>query len=190
MKALTLLKTGLLANPELEQAFLRLTILGFVLAYVVSIRSRVDVTSVVYLAGIFLLAVGIFAAICVWPATNATRRMLGIVADAGTITFGLLVAGNEGVTFVWAYPFVIVGNGFRYGRIYLHVSQVLCVVGFLTVLAVAPWWQNNALTGVGWLIAMMLLPFYVSAFSERLKVARRQAERALKECLEREGQSG
>ncbi len=190
MKALTRLTTRLLANPELEQAFLRLTILGFVLAYVVSIRSRVDVTSVVYLAGIFLFAVGIFAAICVWPATNVTRRMLGIVVDTGTITFGLLVAGNEGVTFVWAYLFVIIGNGFRYGRIYLHVSQVLCMVGFVTVLAIAPWWQSYLVIGVSWLIAMLILPLYVGALAQRMRDAHLKSEQALKECLEREGRSG
>jgi hypothetical protein len=72
---------------------------------------------------------------------------------------------------------------------YGPLSQLLCVAGFLTVFNLVPWWGSEPMYFLGWLMALIILPFYVSEFSERIKAARLEAQQALKECLERDRRS-
>jgi two-component system sensor histidine kinase RpfC len=109
-----------------------------------------------------------------------------MLADAGTITFGLFFADESGVVFVWAYLFIIFGNGFRYGRAYLLICQALCLTGFLLVAVMVPWWQHERGVVLGWMLSMIVLPVYVSALGMRINAARMKAEEALRECIERE----
>ena len=184
-------KTQLAVREEQSQAIVRLVIFGIVFAYAAwYAMGRGDLKIVMFLAAYLAVAMGIYAAIRLWPAANATRRMLGIVADATVITVALVLTGRDGAGFVGVYLFVIFGNGFRYGRIYSHVSQLLCLAGFVLIFILVPWWGHEPYYFLGWLVALILLPLYVSQFTERLKVARKEAEQALKECHEREGRSG
>jgi len=115
-----------------------------------------------------------------------TRRVLGMLADAGAITFGLFFMGSAGTVLVGAYLFIIFGNGFRYGRVYLHVSQFFCVVGFAFAAWNIEWWQSS-LPGVvsGWMISLIILPVYVGTLAQHMYAARLKAEQALKDCLGR-----
>lgn len=181
------------SRSELEQAIVRIVLLLFVTLWVWSLGGlRVlpavehDTILLTGLAGWLSLAIGIFAAIWIWPAANVPRRVLGILADAGTITFGLLLAGESGASFVGVYLFIIFGNGFRYGRAYLSICQILCLMGFMLVAIMVPWWQHEWGVVLGWMFAMIVLPFYVSVFVVRINAARVKAEEALKECIERE----
>jgi two-component system sensor histidine kinase RpfC len=186
MNALRFLKTRLRAraDSEHEQALVRLSFVGLVLACVALIGGRVDVELI--LAGYFAVAIGIFAAICVWPAANASRRVLGMVADAGAITFGLFLAGNAGITLFGAYLFIILGNGFRYGPAHLYLCQSLCVAGFVPVVLMAPWWRNDPAIGSGLMTMLIVIPIYVATLLHRVQQARTQAEQALKDCIERQ----
>src|SRR6476620_8055986 len=112
--------------------------------------------------------------------------MLGILADVGALTFGLFVMGEGGVVLVGVYFFIIFGSGFKYGRLYLYVSQLLCLIGFVLVVSMVSWWQHELLVAVALIIWMMILPAYVDALAERVNVARMKAEEALKECIERQ----
>lgn len=180
-------------NAELELAIVLIVLVGLVTLYIcwlvsrrappVVERDRVLLTG---LAGWLILAIGIFAAIRIWPAANVPRRVLGTVADAGVITFGLFLAGESGVLFVGAYLFIIFGNGFRYGRAYLYLCQLLCLMGFMLVALKVPWWRHEPGVALGWMVSMLVLPFYVSAFVAHLNAARVRAEEALKDCVERE----
>jgi hypothetical protein len=49
-----------------------------------------------------------------------------------------------------------------------------------------PWWQHEPGVFLGWMFAMIVLPFYVSVLVVRINAARVKAEEALKECIERE----
>jgi two-component system sensor histidine kinase RpfC len=138
------------------------------------------------LLGFFMLAIGIFVAIWIWPAPNVPRRVLGMLADVGAITFALFLAGESGVGLVGIYLFSIFGNGFRYGRKSLFVSQVLCLAGFEMVILTAPWWREHPYIGSGLLCSILVLPLYVSTLLMRIWEARARTEQALKECLARE----
>jgi two-component system sensor histidine kinase RpfC len=129
-------------------------------------------------AGWLVLSICIFAAVWIWPSANAARRMLGILVDVGAITFGLFVSGEGGAVLLGFYLFVIFGNGFRYGRRYLHVSQLLALVGFSLVLLLSDFWSRHFGIDVGFMVALIILPVYVGRLAERLVEARKRADEA------------
>jgi two-component system sensor histidine kinase RpfC len=176
-------------GPEQEQAIVRIVIGVVALAYIALLLLNDPYGG--YQA-VFFVAAGYLAfAILVYVATrrrsteSVSRRMMGATVDIAIFTFFLSATGERGAVFVGTYLFIIFGNGFRFGRIYFHTCQLLSIVGFMLVLTLVPWWHNHSFAGLGWLVALFVLPFYVSAFAERIKAAQLKAEQALKDCLER-----
>ncbi len=186
-------------DSEHEQAILRIVLLGLITVYVwgrvsaAAIPGEHDQVLLVGLIGFFASAIVIFVAICLWPAPNIPRRVLGMLADAGGTTFALFLAGDAGVGLVGLYLFIIFGNGFRYGRAYLFLSQALCLVGFIPVVIFGRWWADEPYVGWGLMESLIILPLYVSTLLKRIMEAHARTmeahaktEQALKECLERD----
>jgi two-component system sensor histidine kinase RpfC len=186
MNALRFLKTRLRAraDSEHEQALVRLSFVGLVLACVALIGGRVDIEFL--LAGYLGAAAAIFAAICAWPAPNATRRVIGMILDVGAVTWFLWFAGGAGMSIIGVYFFLIFGNGFRYGHWYLILCQVLCLAGFFAVLLAVPYWQAHVAEGLSLMLVLVVVPLYVSVLLQRLQQAHAKAEQALKDCIERQ----
>jgi two-component system, sensor histidine kinase RpfC len=186
MEKLQQFKARLVQRPdsEHEQAALRIVIVGLVLAYMAlfhgspSVWSRSDWTIVLGLSGFLAIAIAIFVAICLSPSKNVPRRLLGMVADNGGATWYMCLAGEYGFSMIGVFLFVTFGNGFRYGRRYLFGSQVLSLLGFTAVLLLVTYWQDHRSAGVGLLIAMIVLPLYISTLLERIQEARSKAEEA------------
>jgi two-component system sensor histidine kinase RpfC len=109
---------------------------------------------------------------------TVARRFLGIFADNLVNTLFMLVMGEGGAIVSGIYLFVTFGNGFRYGRLYLHVSQALSILGFGVVLRFSPFWSQHDLVGFGFLISIFVLPFYVGTLAERIKHAKQLADEA------------
>jgi two-component system, sensor histidine kinase RpfC len=169
-------------DSEHEQAALRILIVGMLLAYMAlfhkSGTSSDDAGVVWVIAGIFVVTLGIFAAICCWPQANVPRRLLGMLADNASATWYMSIAGEYGFSMIGVYLFVTFGNGFRYGRRYLFASQLLCLAGFLYVLQWAPYWRIHRSAGVGLLLALIVLPLYIATLLERIQDALARAEEA------------
>lgn len=172
------------ADSEHEQALLRIVIVGLVLGYMAVFHgwrnnwTQLDLEIVRVLSGFLLLAIAIFVAICVSPAPNVPRRLLGMAADAGGCTWYLCVAGEYGIVAIGIYLFITFGNGFRYGRRYLFGCQALCLIGFVASLLFVPFWIERRVEGVGLLFALVVLPLYVSTLLKRIHEARQKAEEA------------
>ena len=124
------------SDSEHEQALLRLGIVAFFafeMYLYVGPKAGWTATEQVLSAGLFgfrSIAIGIFAAIGIWPRKNITRRIVGMLSDVGGATFYVWLAGENGVWMICVYLFVTFGNGFRYGRRYLFACQTLCLLGF------------------------------------------------------------
>jgi two-component system, sensor histidine kinase RpfC len=101
-----------------------------------------------------------------------------MLADNGGATWYMCLAGEYGFSMIGVLLFVTFGNGFRYGRRYLFLSQALSLLGFGCVLAFVPYWQTHRSAGIGLLIALIVLPLYVSTLLERIQEARSKAEEA------------
>ncbi len=186
MHRFTALKARLHArsDSEHEQALLRIVIVGLVLIYMTIFHgwrnnwTPVDLEIVQVLGAFLLLAICIFVAICVSPEPNVPRRLVGMVADAGGCTWYMWVAGEYGFFVIGIFLFITFGNGFRYGRRYLFGCQLLCLLGLGSVLLFVPFWEERAVAGAGLLIALVVLPLYVSTLLKRIQEARAKAEEA------------
>ena len=179
------------ADSEHEQAFLRVVIVSFFafqMYLFVGPRegwTEVERTLSTGLFGFLLIAIGIFAAIYLWPAKSVARRIAGMLADVGFATFYVWLAGENGAFMIVIYLFVTLGNGFRYGRRYIFACQAMSIIGFGAAGFFVPYWQEHHTTWLAFLSAIFILPLYVSALLKRIELARDHAKEALKECLER-----
>ena len=171
-------------DSEHEQALLRILIVGLVLAYMAIFHgwrnnwSDGDIEIVQVLTGFLAIAVGIFVAICLRPQANVSRRLAGMVADVAGCTWYMSVAGEYGFFVIGIFLFITFGNGFRYGRRYLFGCQALSLLGLAGVLILAPFWEERRIAGIGLLIALVVLPLYVSTLLKRIQEARARAEEA------------
>src|SRR6266487_4413085 len=180
------LKAVIAAAPreEFEQAKLRVIIVAAILAYLLWYVLRdgtiepaeYEVLAVTsgFLAFDVLLTLRILAA----PHVSVPRRFIGMIADNVVATYFLSQMGEGGAIILFVYLFLTFGNGFRFGRLYLHACQLMGLIGFSVVLAVSPFWSNHVAIGLGYLIGLLVLPFYVGVLAERIKAERAKAEEA------------
>jgi two-component system sensor histidine kinase RpfC len=140
-------------DSEHEQAALRIVIVGLVLGYMSSFHgsptkwSAQDWTIILGLSGFFAVAIALFVSICLWPAKNVPRRLIGMLADNSGATWYMCLAGEYGFSMIGVLLFVTFGNGFRYGRRYLFGSQALALIGFVGVLLFVDYWQGHRAAG-------------------------------------------
>jgi two-component system sensor histidine kinase RpfC len=170
--------------PELEQAVLRVALSSVVLAafwgYVgrdeaLSAReSQVLTATVAFVA----LSLALLARIVHHGGTSKLRRYLGIVLDNAGITYFMAMMGEAGAVMFGLYLFIIFGNGFRYGRTYLHVCQIMSLTGFGAVILLDDHWLTSRSVGFACFAAILVLPFYVSVLAQRITDARKKADEA------------
>jgi two-component system sensor histidine kinase RpfC len=171
-------------DSEHEQAALRIVIVALVLGYMATFHgapsswTSLEWTIIGGLSAFFLLAIAIFVSICIWPKANVPRRLIGMIADNGGATWYMCLAGEYGFSMVGVFLFVTFGNGFRYGRRYLFASQAMSLAGFVSVISLVRYWQGHRSAGIGLLIALVVLPLYVSTLLRRIQEARAKAEEA------------
>src|SRR5688500_15613300 len=114
------------------------------------------------LAGARLWAINIFSAlfsllllarVVQRQEASPRRRVLGSVHDNVAITAWLYSCGPMGALALFVYPFVTVGNGFRFGVRYLALSGVLGAIGIGTLFVAAPGWTTFGAIGAGVLLS-------------------------------------
>jgi two-component system sensor histidine kinase RpfC len=170
------------ADSEHEQAILRIVIVAIVLV-VMALRyspSTDDQWAIAFPVIYLGFSLVLLAGICIWPAQNVQRRLLGALGDNVAATAVMFLAGDVGTAMIGVYLFVSFGNGFRYGRRYLFISQVLAILGFASVLLIDDHWANHQTAGWCLMVALIVLPLYVSTLLKRVHEAQRRAEEASK----------
>jgi two-component system sensor histidine kinase RpfC len=130
------------------------------------------------MVGFMALAAAIFAAIVISPGKSRPRRVFGAVVDSAATSYFLARTGVNGLPLYVVYLWIIVGNGFRYGRFYLLNTLALSVVGFALVLYTSAFWQAHLAAGIGLLLTMIALSVYVLSLVRRLEDAKSHAEAA------------
>lgn len=175
-------------DTEAEQAIkIRLTIGFMVLLYFVvpwsgtqswqeSIFSLpVLVTSLYYLG-----ALGIAVGIILRPKPSPIRRMIAIALDLSSLSVLMFYAGEMSVFLFVLYLWVILGNGFRYGPGYLHLSMAVAIPGFVIAITGGSYWQQPEHQPFGWslLFLLILIPLYSAFLIKKLHVAITTAKQA------------
>ena len=171
-------------RPEIEQATLRVVIVGLVLVYLIFAANRdgrIDQheSEVIWVAiGTVAFGLGLVFRIIAVGGTSVMRRLLGMLADNAVTTYCMIQMGEAGAIIIGVYLFVTFGNGFRYGRAYLHASQALSIAGFCTVVALSEYWRSHLTLSLGLLLTSIVLPFYVGVLAQRITEAKRKADEA------------
>lgn len=112
------------------------------------------------------------------PGPAPLRRVMGILLDVAGITFFMLTTDATTVPVYALYLWVIFGNGFRYGQVYLYFALVLSLIGFGAALTILPQWEANQPLGLGLWGGMIAVSAYVGFLAKRLTTALRNAESA------------
>jgi two-component system sensor histidine kinase RpfC len=179
--------TNMLAHahrPELEQSLLRVAIGGLVLVYLIlngyrDSKITAEEVSVLSVAvGFFVFSIALTAQILASHSVSVARRFIGMIADNGVTSFCLIQTGEPGAVIIGVYLFITFGNGFRYGRTYLHACQVMSLVGFTLVVAMSDFWRQEMSLSIGIAISIIVLPFYVGVLAERITEAKKRADEA------------
>lgn len=171
-------------GPEFEQAVLRVALSALVLAifywYAERDGALSDRESQVLAATVafLVLSVVLLLRILVTGGVSRIRRHAGIVLDNAGITYFMAMMGEAGAVMLGLYLFIIFGNGFRYGRKYLHVCQVMSLAGFSAVILMDENWLTSRSVAFAYFAAILVLPFYVSVLAKRITDARRKADEA------------
>ena len=172
--------------PEFEQGLIRLVAGAIVLAifsWYANRDGQIDSTETsVYVATVtyFVLAILIQALILWSGRASVISRYAGMLVDNAGITYFMAMMGEAGAVMFGLYLFIIFGNGFRYGRVYLHVCQTMALVGFGSVLLLDDHWGNSRSIGFACFFAILVLPFYVSVLAQRITDAKKRADEANK----------
>ncbi len=168
-------------DREFEQSLVRVVISLLVLAYLswswsegqlVNHVGAVLFWSISYFSFAVLVAVWVFLR----PETMNYRRIIGTISDMVSITFAMSMGDQVGAALYGGYLWVVIANGFRYGRAALFQTQFMSIIGFIFVRFYSDFWMNKPLMWAGLMVWMILLPVYVSLLLKRLELARQSAE--------------
>jgi len=167
-------------DSELGQAMLRTLIVGLLLlptAWVSARDTRTAATLWVINLSSAVFSVLLLARVLMRPGASPVRRVLGAAHDNAAVTLWLYYCGPMGALALFIYPFVTVGNGFRYGVRYLAFSGLLGAVGIAVLVSEAPGWTAYGTIGTGVLLSHVIVTVYTGALLRRLHDTQKQLER-------------
>lgn len=171
-------------RPEIEQAGLRVAVVGLIVAYLFyaarqdGLVADSEAEALAWAIATLVFGVGLLIWISVVGGKSVVRRVLGMIVDNAATTYCLVLMGEAGAIIIGVYLFITFGNGFRYGRAYLHASQALSILGFGLVIALSEYWRTHASLSIGVFLACLALPFYVGVLAQRIEEARKKADEA------------
>lgn len=168
-------------DPEKEQAIkLRLTIGLLLLVYFcfpwspdeTFIEHLVTLPSIITLV-YYSFALIIATAIVIRPRLSPIRRILANALDLISLSIVMFFAGSESVFLFVLYLWVILGSGFRYGPVYLYISQAIGIIGFAISITWGEYWQDiqHQPIGLSLLILIILIPLYSAFLIKKLHSA-------------------
>ncbi|APZ41729.1 ATP-binding protein [Acidihalobacter ferrooxydans] len=109
---------------------------------------------------------------------NPARRYIGMTLDLATTSIGMAVGGAGAFPLLAVYLWVIVGNGFRYGRSYLFFATVIALAGYTTASFYNHTWTTNFALFSSTVVVLLVIPFYSSSLIAKLHRAVQQARQA------------
>jgi two-component system sensor histidine kinase RpfC len=125
-----------------------------------------------------LCSIGLFLHILARPGISHARRGAALLLDMGFLSWLLHLGDEAHAVFFAIYLWVVFGNGFRFGLVWLWAGTAAALAGFGTVVLTTNYWREQPHLSIGLLIGLVVLPAYAAALIRKLSEARRQAEAA------------
>lgn len=167
------------SDSEHRQAILRLVIVSLSMVYalvVFSMQGGIDLPGTLMVAAAFLISLLIFLHIVLKPRANPPRRVVGIFHDNIFTTLFLASVGIQGALILFVYPFITIGNGFRFGVKYLAFCGALGTLGMAYLFAFNPSWQTEAILGYGVLLININVTLYTGILLRKLQQTQNKLE--------------
>ena len=169
-------------DTEFQQSLIRLAI-GLLFAvyfgnFIPDLTEAERVHSNLVLTCFIALTLIMMAVALATGKASPLRRVLGMALDYFTASYLLIQAGEAGSPLLVVYLWVTLGNGFRYGVMYLLISAVFAICGFSVVMMTSPFWQAHPQIGSAFLLSMIAVPLYSSSLLGKLHGAVKRAQLA------------
>ena len=171
-------------DSEHEQILIRVVFVSIVFDYSLAALSLEPgdpglVSSVLILGiGLVVVSWGFLLHLMLRPGQSLWRRRFAMFADLGFLSIYLHFGSGSAAAWYGIYLWVGIGNGLRYGLKPLFQSTVVSVIGFAAVIATTPFWHQHLPLACGLVLALMVLPAYLTALIKNLTEAKAQAEEA------------
>ncbi len=123
---------------------------------------------VTVLTGFLAASLAIAVSVVMQPGDVRVRRVCAILLDVGTLTYLLLIGAEHSAPLYFFYLWIIIGNGFRFGRSYLFIALVTTLTGFGVVICAAPYWHDQLGLSLGLWLGTLLISIYFSVLVGRL----------------------
>lgn len=169
---------------EREQSIIRVVILALLFGYFLIADltdphpSRTVVSLMIATGAFFAFSLVVLASFKLVPGISVTRRMITMIIDLGMNTYALSIGGALATPCWPIYLWLIVGYGMRYGQAYLISATLMGSLGFSFVLLENSYWIEQRTTGIGLLVALLVLPVFFSKLLQKLTIAKAAAEEA------------
>jgi signal transduction histidine kinase/CheY-like chemotaxis protein len=172
---------------ELEHSMLRLVIVAvgelyFLVAFFWDRVFKDELVVLAAVAYIGVLGVAHFGWVLARPGINHMRRRSAVLLDTAATTLAMVFAGERGAVFFALYLSVAIGNGFRYGRWYLHYAQALSLAGLLVTVLLTAFWREHWFLSAAMFVVLIAVPAYVSVLVSRLQAATERIQDARDEA--------
>ena len=171
-------------DAELGQANIRLVVASLAILYIIVLYGCGGL-SLESLQRILICYVGVmFAAICLWrhirrhPGVRHWRRLLAMGFDYGSLTYSMIIAGEDLLPLHGVILWITVGNGLRFGRGYLLLATSLALGSLALVVPATPFLWQHPTVPLALLITTLIVPGYIYYLLERLQHALRETEAA------------
>ena len=171
-------------DSEHQQAIIRVVIVVLLALYYGLLGHSEPGSGTDYRAG-FHFALGYLAmafAIVAWiladPRKHVPRRFVAMVGDHTTLSALLYFGGQDGAAIYPIYLWITFGYGFRYGAAYIWPAAGLSMFGFFVVTLTQEYWSYDHAISVGLVLALLVLPAYVSTLIKLVNKAKAAAEEA------------
>lgn len=179
--AFTVLRERLAARKDSEhnQALLRLAIMlvgGTAYGWSLFGRGVISEAVLAFIVGTQLCSLALFLHIVWRPEPNPIRRIVGAIHDNLGSAIFLFYAGLDGAFWFFVFPFVAIGNGFRFGVPYLAFSGALGSLGLGAVVLGSPAWAELRVVGAGLLLSNVVVMIYNGVLLQKLQWAQRRLE--------------
>ena len=173
-------------DTEHKQALIRIGVIIFMFLYMMFVGHDPNQAASIKITSLIIFVVAIIASFTIFfhiiknPASNPTRRIIGIAIDTTGANTAMFIGGAMATFFYPILLWLIFGHGFRYGRSYMFFAATISLIQFFFVTTFSPVWQTVPSLSWSLILALIVLPAYVAQLLSEIHQAKERAEQANK----------
>lgn len=184
-----------LIDAELDQASTRLIVVSILLAFVSIVNICIirfgtltlndQICQVLFVVS-FLFTIGLSVHQYFHPRMAHERIIVGLVHDVLVTTTFLLFSREKFASFLFIYPWISIGHGFRFGERYLFIASLFTSFGMLILFKSSPYWASMVPSGLDMGLIFVLVASYTGYLLRDLS----QIKEVLKQMATRDPLTG